>query len=270
MRCCLLLVATEVMVALAGCSDNESDQKPTARAIPEVSVAETQRREVPTDAAHNDPENEVARRSERWKAQRRVEDFFWLVTHAIPSGTSQARVEELLGKPLGSTDMVVWTYVEAEPVNGQVDTLSFRFDTNGVSLFSVWPKKGQQLRPLTDVPPVPWETPTEVREAYIATIRPLLKKIGLPPEAEYVPYLCSKPLWAVTRQRCSYALHLHERSLPLPSKILHGNVDNMRRDGECWCIRAEASPTDLVVFAPDAYLDVRTGELLLLVLRTQL
>ncbi len=269
----LLILAGSLLVSLAGCSERPAQQEPRGLTTPEVTVTETGTPEVqvekkePLEKIEGTLEEQIARRSERWKAKRRVEDFLWLVAHAIPTGTSRVRVQELLGKPLCHPRMARWVYIEADSAKGQPDSLSLLFhnppyqsDGESVIEFCAWPKQREKLRPLTDMPSTPWETPREVREAFLAAIGAPLKKRGLSPE--YVAHLRSETLVAVQRQSCSYALHLYERSGA--KGAVYGTADNLRRDGECWSVRVEPLPSQLLAGGPHALLDARTGELLLL------
>lgn len=258
------IVAVALLFTVTGCGDKgppNSPPSPRSSAVKEGPEAEPQSVDALT-------EDEVATRSLRWDAEGRVSDFLWLVVHAIPAGSSLPYVEELIGKPMQESRTLAgetkWDFFEANPEEEQYDSLTLLFDAEGFLVeFLAVPQKSEVLELRLGVPRTPPETPTDVREAFVAQVRPIVKQIASRPEEEYLSPLISQSLLLVRRQPCSRALRILEGIVPESERstmILHGSMDVLRRDGECWTVEDLATGG----FGMIGHLDESSGELLVL------
>jgi hypothetical protein len=259
----LAILSGAVLVAMAGCADTPSSERGPDAPTPTRPAHETSSVNLRQSNADAGSEQEVALRSVRWKTEGRVDDFLWLVVHAIPGRTSKSRVEELLGRPLGDTRLSEWVYVKADPAEKQVDSLSLLFDAEDLlEEFRAVPQNSEELRLGLGVPDTPPETPTEVREAFVAQVRPFVRRVADRPEDEYLRPLISQSLLVVRRQLCSRALGTLDRILPQSERatmIVHGSLDALRRDGECWTVEDSGMGVAMI-----GCLDEPTWELLIL------
>jgi len=202
---------------------------------------------------------EIAARSANWKAKRRAEDFLWLAEHAIPTGSSDSHVKELLGEPLPDRSRSTqYCYVNSYGAKDSVYTLGVEMDqSSGVEYFRIhsyvrWrtlePDAGEyQLVPdlIEELHgeflkhfPVPTD-PAKAKDmkAYLRRIRPrTVRKL---------------PYETVRKQRKKY---------PGAKLTKYGNVSGLQQDGECWLLFY----TDFTGVIYMAFLDLHTRKLVLL------
>jgi len=78
---------------------------------------------------------EIETRSARWKAKRRVDDFLWLIEHAVPEHAPKSEIKRLFGDTLHEAELlnggVYWLYVKCDAAKGQNEALSIIFDHEG-------------------------------------------------------------------------------------------------------------------------------------------
>ncbi|HUT91416.1 MAG TPA: hypothetical protein VMY37_18100 [Thermoguttaceae bacterium] len=220
-----------------------------------------------------EPEDQIITRSASWKSRREVGDFLWLVARAIPAGSSKSHVEALLGVPLDRTPLlnggVEWRYVRSNSQKQQVDSLSIAFDANGAMvLFLAVPDKTVPQMDLAEAAVrMPPQTPDEVRQAFQAQARPIVDQFAMTsgrPDLKLLKSLISTSNGQIVqRQPCSHTLE-EVNDLMTESErailVLHGAVDDLRREGECWSITSDGACSCGLA----GYLDVGTGKLLLL------
>ena len=213
------------------------------------------------------PSESVEFRSARWKTLGRVDDFLWLTTHAVPCGSSQTDVIRVLGRPSYKqcqTGPAEWCYVDANILIQRFDSLILFISDD--KLVYVKARPVTTCRPTVRrvaFPRLPPTTPDEARQAFLALADPFMKA-----QPNNKVYESENGYWSgriglvVRRVPCRELLREMKEGFcaePRPSITLHGRIENLQRDGECWEVYDPG-----YIYWLGGYIDATTGELLLL------
>ena len=133
----IFLFTTISILHVPGCVDNQPSEVETPLQ-PRVTSADSATERVKQEGRTLKRDEEVQTVSERWKSQRKVQDFLWLGEHAIPKGASQADVRQVLGEPLRAghkgqfiTGGFAWYYVPFDKKKGPCTSYGILFNKDG-------------------------------------------------------------------------------------------------------------------------------------------
>jgi len=223
-------------------------------------------------------ETQIEQRSVSWKKDRAPEDFYWLMAHAVPGGTSEQDVLRILGPPVRTEQGYAtrWIYIEVgeSPKLSQSPSLYFDDAKELVSLGvgfdfkSEW-KLGDNRPALDEM----LTTPETVIQVLCLQLVQLLSQenAAKDPLVQWRKQCDSeKGILKLSNERVCFSRSsgkecmkqikgylTEEEILTLPCR--YGSFQSLDTDSDCWGIFFDNG----LCGGPHYYLDVATGKLML-------